>query len=47
MTHFWGNILVENFEEKLYQINSYENLSNFCSLHFLSSLNPIWEKRVW
>ena len=21
--------------------------ATFCSLHFLSNLNPIWEKRVW
>ena len=31
MTHFWGKILVENFEEKLNHINSDEILSNFCS----------------
>ena len=46
MTHLKGKILVENFGEKWHHINSGENLSNFCSLHFLSNLNPIWEKRV-
>ena len=46
MTHFWGKILVEYFREKI-NIYSREILSNFCSVHFLSNLNPIWEKRVW
>ena len=46
MTHFRGEILVENFGEKLHHINSDEILSNFCSLHFLSHFNPNLEKRV-
>ena len=34
MTHFWGKIFVEHFEEKWHHIISGEILSNFCPLHF-------------
>ena len=30
----------------MHHINSDEILSKFCSVHFLSDLKPIWEKRV-
>ena len=43
MTHF----LLRISEKKWDHISFGEILSNFCSLHFLSNLNPIWEKRVW
>ena len=54
--HFFSEILNTNFgvkfvlrisEKKWHHINSGEILSNFCPLHFLSNLNPIWEKCVW
>ena len=47
MTNFWGKFLVENSgEKKLHHTNSDKILSNFCSVHFLSNLNPNLEKRV-
>ena len=39
-------MLAENFGEKFLYINSDETLSSFCSLHLLSNLNAIGEKRV-
>ena len=46
MTHFGVKFGLRILEKKLQHINSGEILSNFCSLRFLSYLNPFGEKRV-